>query len=116
MKIRLILSLIILCIGLGCSKSSTPAIPDCIQKKIDDAIAAYGNTPGNERFQISEYQYQGKNVFTISSGIPDAGIPIYDENCIQICLIGGFITTSTLFCNGEIFFDKAIKIRDLYTH
>jgi hypothetical protein len=109
-------------VSSGKSFSSTPVsephvknIPDCIKNKINDAINANGNSVGTGRFVISEYLYQGNKVYTISTGNWDIGIPIYDENCNNICVIGGFIATSTQLCNGEVFFDKALKLRDLYT-
>jgi hypothetical protein len=91
-------------------------VPDCILKKINDAILANGNNKGLGLFKISEYLYQGKKVYTITSGFPDSGTPVYDQNCINICYIGGFIITATNLCNGEVFFDKAQKLRDLYTY
>ena len=100
----------LLVVGFACKKSSTPDIPVCIQQQIDNAKI---NNLNSNNFQITEYLYQGKKVYAIFPHLADAGIRIYDDNCNSICLIGGFIRNATTLCNGEVFFDKAEKIRDL---
>jgi hypothetical protein len=111
LKSTILLSFCILFIGLACKKSTSSNIPTCIQKKIDDAK----KSPGVGHYQLTEYWYQGKKVYAESIGIADVAILIYDEECNNICVIGGFIITATQLCNGEVFFDKAVKIRDLVT-
>jgi hypothetical protein len=49
--------------------------------------------------------------------VPTADVPnpIYDKNCNLICSIGGFVSPNLTLCNGDIFSNKAIYIKTIWT-
>ena len=75
--------------GQKCRKNATPAIPACIQSKIDEIkMQQRWNPPA----QVEEYNYGGKRVFLFSADCCDQFNQAFDENCNYICAPGGGIT------------------------
>lgn len=108
------ITILSLLICLSCKKDDgLPAdIPGCIKLTIE---AAKQDTYGIS--DVTEYEYQGKIVYALtpSTLIADASTPIYDQTCKQICSVGGFGGPAINQCNGENFFQKAIKKRVIWT-
>jgi hypothetical protein len=106
-----VLSLLIV---LSCKKEDglPKDIPDCLRQTIETAKQ---NEYGIE--EVVEYEYQGQIVYahTPSSKIADTATPIYDVTCNYVCSVGGFGGPMISQCNGEKFFDKAIKKRVIWT-
>jgi hypothetical protein len=87
-------------------------IPDCIKTNIEiEKQNTYGASA------VTEYLFQGKIVYAVipSNLIADAATEIHDESCKRICFIGGFGGPAVSQCNGENFFDKAVKKRVIWT-
>ena len=99
---------------LSCKKDNgLPSdIPGCIKLTIESAKQ---NTYGISN--VTEYEYQGQIVYALtpSALIADGSTPIYDKTCKEICSVGGFGGPMISQCNGEKFFDKAIKKRVIWT-
>lgn len=64
-------------------------IPVCIARKIDSIKSQRVWNPPAEIYQ---YDYAGKNVYTISSNCCDAFTTLVDENCNYICAPSGGFT------------------------
>ena len=70
----------------SCSKSQ----PDCLASEILAFQEAQASCLGAS---IVEYSFQGNRVYGFSDGecIIDGGTTILDENCEQLCFIGGIL-------------------------
>lgn len=114
MKRWSIISFLSLLLVLSCKKEDglPKDIPDCLKQTIETAKQyEYGIS------EVVEYEYQGKIVYAHSPSlkIADAATPIYDITCNYICSVGGFGGPMINQCNGENFFQKAIKKRVIWT-
>lgn len=72
-----------------CDKNSAPAIPSCIQAKIE---AIQKQPKWNPPAKVEEYNYNGKRVFLFSANCCDQFHQAFDENCNYICAPSGGIT------------------------
>jgi hypothetical protein len=97
----------------ACEKSTIPdTTPSCIKQAITN-----GQINGFTVGKIMAYSFQGDTVYLIEPSIPlpDAATPIYDKKCNLICSVGGFISPNLTLCNGDIFSDKAIFLKIVWT-
>ena len=97
---------------VSCKKDIATDTPRCICKEI--------NNSGNnwETGSVDEYLFQNRKVYTFSPDgniIADGSIAIKDENCNQICSVGGFGGPAVNLCTGENFFQAAVLIRNIWT-
>jgi hypothetical protein len=107
--------LVFLCILVlaACKKTSIPdTTPSCIKQAI-----ASGQINGFTLGKIMAYSFQGDTVYLIEPSIPlpDAATPIYDKKCNLICSVGGFISPNLTLCKGDIFSNKAVFIKTVWT-
>ena len=70
-------------------KKKSPAIPVCIQQRIDSIKK---EPRWNPPAQVDEYEYKGRKVYLFSSNCCDQFNPLYDSDCNYICAPTGGIT------------------------
>jgi hypothetical protein len=112
MKYAAIIALI-LCSITGCKKkASPPGTPSCIE----ETIQSNKNNSNWPIGRISEYEYQGKLVYTFEPDqrIADASTRIYTDSCAPLCQVGGFGGPNVAMCNGENFYQKAVLKRIIW--
>lgn len=89
-----------------CTKTK-PAIPVCIQQKIEQIKA---QPKWNPPAEVDEYSYNGQRVYLFSSNCCDQYNPLYDENCTFLCApSGGYTGRGDGKCSD--FNEKAKHIR-----
>lgn len=107
--------LVFLCVLIlsACEKTSLPdTTPSCIKQ-----VMATGQINGFTVGKIMSYSFQGDTVFLMEAPVPTADMPnpIYDKKCNLICSVGGFISPNLTLCNGDIFSNKAVFIKTVWT-
>ncbi len=76
---------------------------DCLKQKI--AEFEHGDFGKEKGAKVLRYKFQGHYIYVFDSGqCCDMISPVYDEDCVEICGLGGIAGNMT--CNGESF-DKA---------
>jgi hypothetical protein len=77
---------------------------DCLKHKI--AEFENGDYACDKGATVYRYKFQGRFVYVFNPGPCGADMisPVYDENCLEICGLGGIV--GNMMCNGESF-DKA---------
>jgi len=99
---------LLLVISAGCKKKLVIEAPACIKAKIAQIVYAQDSYVG----QVDEYIFKNKKVYAFKdSGIADGQTPIYDENCNQVCALGGLL--GTMMCDGENF-NNAVFVRTVW--
>ena len=98
-------------ISSSCNKDIASDTPGCIRR----AINMHGKdwTTGS----VDEYFFQNKLVYAfVPDGriIADGSTEIKDENCNQLCRVGGFGGPQINQCNGENFFQTAVFKRNIW--
>ena len=99
-------SIIVLLAIAGLSKKcgKEAGTPTCIQSKIDSIKKA---PKGNPPTEITQYQYNNKTVYLISSPCCDQYNIVYDAQCNYVCApTGGFSGRGDLKCTD---FDSTAK-------
>jgi hypothetical protein len=92
----------------NCQKNELPSNErsNCLDRKIIE----YKNSdlPCETGKSIYRYTFQGKYVYVFNPGNCGADMmsDVYNENCDQICGLGGI--AGNLMCNGENFWNEAI--------
>lgn len=90
-----------------CGKNAAPAIPPCIEAKIDDIKKQPEQHPPAS---VEEFNYNSKRAFLFSAECCDQYNQAFDENCNYICAPSGGITgKGDRKC--EDFKDKARLVR-----
>ena len=95
----------------SCNKEKLPEdVPTCIEDKIKE----YKNVSPNascDKAYIKEYTFQGRTVYKGYAGdaCVDGGQTIFDENCEQICFLGGLAGIRD--CDGEVFNETATFVK-----
>jgi hypothetical protein len=81
--------------------------PECLQESIDVGL---NQEPTNPRATIDQYKFNGEEVYLINlqNGLEDGMSIVVDENCEEICAIGGI---AGLVCEG---FDNAEFLRTVW--
>ena len=95
----------------SCNKDIAPNTPGCIRRVIN--MQGKDWTTGN----VDEYFFQNKLVYAFAPDvriIADGSTEIKDENCNQICTVGGFGGPQINQCNGENFFQTAVFKRTIW--
>ena len=72
-----------------CGQQAAPAIPACIQAKIDTIKQ---QPKWNPAATVTEYLYNNKRVFVFSSNCCDQYNEAFDENCNYVCAPSGGMT------------------------
>jgi hypothetical protein len=95
----------------SCSKDIAANTPACIRKaiKVHDKDWTTGS--------VDEYFFQNKLVYAFAPDgriIADGSTEIKDENCNQLCTVGGFGGPQINQCNGENFFQTAVFKRNIW--
>ncbi len=72
-----------------CKRVQAPAIPSCIQARIDSIRQ---QPKWNPPAEVTEYRYNGKRVYLFSSNCCDQFNEVVDEACNYICAPSGGIT------------------------
>ena len=96
---------------VSCKKDIASNIPDCIRRE----IKSHGKNW--EICGVDEYLFQNKLVYAFSPDgeiIADGSTAIIDENCSQICSVGGFGGPQVNLCNSENFFQSAVLKRNIW--
>lgn len=94
------LNLLLLCLVLmsfQCEDNDDNiTFPECLQERIDSALNQDPTTP---RGTIEKYMFNSEEVYLLSfqNGIADGMAMVVNENCEEICVIGGI---SGLICEG----------------
>lgn len=110
---KTVLAIITVLLIAACEKSTIPdTTPSCIKQAMTD-----GQINGFAIGKIMSYSYQGDTVFLMEPPSLTADAPnlVYDKKCNQICSVGGFISPNLTLCNGDIFSNKAIFIKTVWT-
>ena len=103
---------VLLLVLQSCSKDNIATnTPACIRKEIKshDKNWKIGS--------IDEYLFQNRVVYAFAPDgriIADSSTEIKDENCNQICTVGGFGGPQIKQCNGENFFQTAVFKRSIW--
>lgn len=112
MKYFFIFSLsVTLLFSVSCNKDIAEGIPGCIRREI--------NRHGKnwETGSVDEYFFQNRLVYAFAPDgkiIADGSTEIKDENCNQLCTVGGFGGPQINQCNGENFFQNAVFKRNIW--
>ncbi|MBI5915552.1 MAG: hypothetical protein HY842_09260 [Bacteroidetes bacterium] len=88
---KLIFSIFAISIFFACNKLDLPeGTPDCIEKEICEFKSSYDDCMG---MKVSRFDTQVGVVyyFDYSSCGGEAYADVYDENCNQICSLGGIV-------------------------
>jgi hypothetical protein len=72
-----------------CSRQTEPALPSCIQARIESIKQ---QPKWNPPAEVTEYRYNGKRVFLFSSNCCDQFSEVVDEACTYLCAPSGGIT------------------------
>lgn len=72
-----------------CGKNAAPAIPPCIQAKIDEIKK---QPRWNPPASVEEYEYNGRRGFLFNADCCDQYNQAFNENCNYICAPTGGIT------------------------
>lgn len=90
MKTFIFLSFIVITVAQRqCGKQAQPAIPSCVQARID---SIKGQPQWNPPAEVAEYRYNGKRVFLFSSDCCDQFHVVVDDQCNYLCAPSGGIT------------------------
>ncbi|MEI2737710.1 MAG: hypothetical protein V9F01_02880 [Chitinophagaceae bacterium] len=109
------LSVFSLCViilsSISCNKDIAADTPGCIRREI--------NSHGKnwETGSVDEYFFQNRLVYAFAPDgniIADGSTVIKDENCNQLCTVGGFGGPQVNQCNGENFFQTAVFKRNIW--
>lgn len=90
----------------SCKKDEIPeTLPQCVQDKISDFIENNVCSEGD----VTSYDFQGGKVYVLNFDlcIADGGSQVIDEDCNEICFLGGIAGLTE--CNGEEFGEVAIN-------
>ena len=88
MKIVLFAWLLVVLSGEYCSKNKNGGIPSCVLNKIEQIKAKPRWNPPAE---VTEYEYEGREVYLFTSDCCDQFIELFDSNCKYICAPSGGI-------------------------
>ena len=94
---------------IACSKKVL--IPSCLQ----DKIATYAKDSIPFVYQVDVYEFKGKKVYKLienPKNHTDAGAAIIDEDCSQICYLGGI--AGLVLCDSENFEQNAKKVKTVW--
>ncbi len=85
--------------------------PTCITEKLEAFELDQGTCPGAS---VIKYEFQNKTVYVFSQGncIADGAGSVVDENCNDVCLLGGIAGFTD--CNGVNFYANAKEIEVLF--
>ena len=93
-----------------CGKNAAPAVPVCIQSKIDSIKQ---QPKWNPPASVTEYRYNGKRVFLFSSNCCDQYNQVFDEACNYLCApTGGITGKGDRKCND--FAEKAELVKEVW--
>jgi hypothetical protein len=95
----------------SCTKDIASNTPGCIRREIKSHGTDW------EIGSVDEYFFQNRLVYAFSPDgkiIADGSTIIKDENCNQICSVGGFGGPAVNLCNGENFFQAAELKRNIW--
>ncbi len=98
-------------ISSSCNKDIASNTPGCIRR----AINMHGKDW--ETGSVDEYFFQNRLVYAFAPDgeiIADGSTEIKDENCNQLCRVGGFGGPQINQCNGENFFQTAVFKRNIW--
>ena len=93
---------------LGCSDIEED-VPQCIKDKIESLPE--DDCPDG----MDEYMFNGKIVYIFTmeeNRCADFGSMVYDEDCNELCFIGGIASLSE--CEGVDFYDNATLVRTIW--
>jgi hypothetical protein len=108
---KTIIPTLFLLIGLSACKKNVSRInaPSCIKNKIE----AVQQSSTSYTTQVDEYTFKNMKVYVFrEDGIADGMSPVYDENCNQVCELGGI--TGNITCMGENFVTTSVFIRTVW--
>ena len=97
----------------ACEKSSIPdTTPSCIKE-----VMTTGQINGFTVGKIMSYSFQDDTVLLMEPPVPTADMPnpIYDKKCNLICSVGGFVSPNLNLCKGDIFSNKAVFIKTIWS-
>jgi len=114
MATRLLLLSVILCLSTpSCKKVSIAAnIPLCIRQD----ISSHAKNDSWEVGSVDEYRFHDSLVYSYTPDgriIADGTALVKDENCHYVCSFGGIGGRLNL-CNGEVFPDVAVFVRNIW--
>ena len=96
---------------VSCNKDIAANTPKCIRSEIN------WHSKNWETGSVDEYFFQNRLVYAFATDgkiIADGSTAIKDENCNQICTVGGFGGPAVNQCNGENFFQNAVFKRNIW--
>ena len=88
----------------ACHKKNIQSeLPACVSKKIEEFKKTACKGSGN----VCSYDFQSAKVYVFDKGIciADGGTQVVDENCNNICLLGGI--SGNMKCKGVLFEKEA---------
>lgn len=77
---------------------------DCLEQVAETFKTDYVDCPGSS---IKKYEFMGETLYAFADGncIADGGTSLLDENCNEVCFLGGIAGFSE--CYGKDFFAEA---------
>ena len=106
---RILMMVAVALVLIACSKKVL--LPGCLQEK----ITAYSKDSLPFVHQIDLYEFKGKKVYKLienPKSHTDAGASIMDEDCSQICYLGGI--AGLVLCDGENFEQNAKLVKTVW--
>jgi len=86
-------------------------MPACMREVVKETVKHFKN----RQIYISKGQFNGRTVYTVGvRDVVDAGFPVYDSDCNNICSLGGIgnltecegISFPDNFKNGEVIWES----------